>query len=259
MNEISKAFNGGKALIGFITGGDPSIEKSKEFAISMCENGVDILEIGIPFSDPIAEGEVIENANIRALKAGATTDKIFEMVADIRKKVSTPIILLTYINPVFVYGVSKFFYKCKLAGVNGVIIPDLPFEETAEISNELEKYGITNINIVAPTSENRISKICKNAKGFVYVVSSLGVTGERNNITTNLKQMVDKIREVTDTPVAIGFGIKDKEMANNIAQICDGVIIGSKIVKIIQQENENAAESICKFTSSIKAELEKTR
>jgi tryptophan synthase alpha chain len=255
MSEIIKAFENKKAFIGFLTAGDPSLKKTEEFILAMVKAGVDLIEIGIPFSDPIAEGEVIERANIRALKAGATTDIIFDMVKTVRNKTDIPFVFLSYINPVFVYGYEKFFCKCRTCGINGIIIPDLPFEEKDEVLEVARNYNVDLITLIAPTSKDRIQTLASNSTGFIYLVSSMGVTGVRNKIQTDLSSIIAQIRQVTNTKIAVGFGISTKEQAKQISAIADGVIVGSAIVKIIEEYGENAAEKLYEYVSEIKNEL----
>lgn len=252
MSNISKAFKNTKAFIPFLTGGDPTIDKTEEYIYKMVEAGADIIEIGIPFSDPIAEGPVIQEANIRALKNGATPERIFEMVERVRTKTQVPIVFLTYLNPVFNYGYDKFFARCKKAGVDGIIIPDMPFEEKGELAEEAKKNGVDIISLIAPTSADRIQMIAKEAQGYVYVVSSLGVTGMRSEIKTDLKSIIDLVKQATDVPAAVGFGINTPEQAAEISKISDGVIVGSAIVKIIEKYGENAAKEVYKYVKEIK-------
>ena len=219
MSKIINAFQKGKAFIGFLTGGDPTIEKSEEFILQMVRGGADLIEIGIPFSDPVAEGNVIQKANIRALSAGTTTDKIFDLVESVRRKSNVPLVFLTYLNPVFKYGYERFFERCQSLGVDGIIIPDLPFEEKKEISDIAESFGVDVISLIAPTSEERIKQIAESAKGFLYVVSSMGVTGMRSEIKTDLKSMIKTVKAASNTPAAVGFGINTPEQAKEIGSI----------------------------------------
>lgn len=252
MSNISKAFKNTKAFIPFLTGGDPTIDKTEEYIYKMVEAGADIIEIGIPFSDPIAEGPVIQEANIRALKNGATPERIFEMVERVRTKTQVPIVFLTYLNPVFNYGYDKFFARCKKAGVDGIIIPDMPFEEKGELAEEAKKNGVDIISLIAPTSTDRIQMIAKEAQGYVYVVSSLGVTGMRSEIKTDLKSIIDLVKQATDVPAAVGFGINTPEQAAEISKISDGVIVGSAIVKIIEKYGENAEDEVYNYVKEMK-------
>ena len=252
MSRIPKAFKNNNAFIGFLTAGDPVCEKTVEYVLAMEEAGCDLIEIGIPFSDPMAEGVVIQDANIRALKNNTTTDDVFDIVWEIRKKSDIPIVFLTYINPVFFYGYDEFFKKCSEVGVDGIISPDLPFEEKGEISDIASKNGVDVISLIAPTSKERIQMIAADASGFIYVVSSLGVTGMRSEIKTDLNAILSDIREVTDLPLAVGFGINTPKQASEIIQIADGVIVGSAIVKIIEEYGNNAGEALKEYVSSMK-------
>jgi len=252
MSNIAKAFENGKAFIGFVTGGDPSVEKSKEFIREMIRAGADLIEIGIPFSDPIAEGPVIQEANIRALSNGATVEKMFTLVQDLRKETHVPIVFLTYLNPVFHYGYDAFFMKASLCGLDGIIIPDLPFEEQAEVWKASYQYGVDLISLIAPTSEARVKEIAQNASGYIYLVSSMGVTGVRSEITTDLASIIAAIRSVTKVPVAIGFGIHTPEQAAKMAHMADGVIVGSAIVKIIAEHGVAAGQHIYRYVKEMK-------
>lgn len=251
MSKIDKAFKN-KAFIGFLTAGDPNLESTEEFILEMVKGGADLVEIGIPFSDPIAEGVVIQAANVRALNAGTTLEKIFDMVESVRKKTDVPLVFLTYVNPVFNYGYDKFFAKCTQSGINGIIIPDLPYEEKNEVDSIAQKYDVDVISLVAPTSKDRIKKIASDARGFIYVVSSMGVTGVRKEITTDLYSIVGVIKEVTDTPTAIGFGISTPQQAEKFSKIADGVIVGSAIVKIIAKHGKDAGSYIYDYVKSMK-------
>jgi tryptophan synthase alpha chain len=252
MSRIASAFDHGKAFIGFVTGGDPTLDKSEEFILEMLRAGADLVEIGIPFSDPIAEGVTIQAANIRALAKGTTVDGCFELARRVRAKTEVPLVFLTYLNPVFHRGYEKFFADCKDCGVDGVIIPDMPYEEQGEAAPIAAKYGIDIISLIAPTSEARIAEIAANARGFIYVVSSMGVTGVRSEITTDLQSIISQIRKVTAIPAAIGFGISTSEQASEMSNYADGVIVGSAIVKLCEQFGENAGEHIYEYVKTMK-------
>lgn len=252
MNRIEKAFKDKKAFIAFITGGDPDIETTEKLIIAMAEAGADIIEIGIPFSDPVAEGIVIQEADERALSNGCTVDKLFEMVKRVRKKVEIPLLFMTYVNPIFVYGKEKFLQNCVNSGIDGIIVPDLPFEEKEELADECEKHGITQISMIAPTSKERIKNIAKSAEGFLYCVSSLGVTGVRSEINTNIAQMIEQVKSVSSVPCAIGFGISTPKQAGDMARISDGVIVGSAIVKLIAKYGKNSIEPVKEFITEMK-------
>ncbi|MCL2637179.1 MAG: tryptophan synthase subunit alpha [Oscillospiraceae bacterium] len=252
---INNAFKGKKAFIAFITGGDPDIETTEKLIVEMAQSGVDIIEIGVPFSDPVAEGPVIQQADERALRAGCTVDKLLDMIKRVRPKVEIPLLFMSYINPIFVYGKEKFMQRCADSGIQGVIIPDLPFEEKGELSGECAKYNIALISLIAPTSGERIETIARESEGFIYCVSSLGVTGVRGEINTNITEMTARAKSVSDTPCAIGFGISTPEQARTMAELADGVIIGSAIVKIIAEHGVNCIEPVKKYVKSIKEAL----
>ena len=229
-----------RAFIPFITAGDPTLSVTKELIYAMAEAGASMIEIGIPFSDPVAEGPVIQEANERALRSGTTTDGIFAMIREIREDLSVPLVFLTYMNPIFTYGTNRFMAMCQEVGIDAVIVPDLPFEEKEEIEASCEQYGIIPISLIAPTSCERIEKIAKNAKGFLYCVSSLGVTGVRNQLDSKLEDMIAIARKNTHIPCAIGFGISTPQQATELAAIADGVIVGSAIVRLIGTYGEDA-------------------
>jgi len=252
MNKISKAFEGKKAFIAFITGGDPDIETTEKLISAMAESGVDIIEIGIPFSDPVAEGIVIQQADERALCNGCTVDKLFEMVKRVRKTVEIPILFMTYINPVFAYGKERFFEKCRDCGIDGIIVPDLPFEEKDELAHYCAAFGVTQISMIAPTSMERIEMIAENAEGFLYCVSSLGVTGVRGEIGTSAAKMISQVKKITSIPCAVGFGISTPEQAADVAKVSDGIIIGSAIVKLAAKYGRECIEPVKQFVKEIK-------
>ena len=253
MSNIYKAFENKKAFIAFLTAGDPDFETSVKNFKAVAEAGADLIEIGIPFSDPIAEGPVIQEADIRALEAGMTTDKVFDLLKEVRKDVDIPIVFMTYANPVFHYGADRFFKNASEAGADGIIIPDCPFEERHEFDEVAAKYGMDFISMIAPTSEDRIKEIASQAKGFIYVVSSLGVTGVRSEIKTDLESIVKLIKEATDTPAAIGFGISTPEQAAKMSKVADGVIVGSAMVRIVASEGANAPEKLAEYVREMKA------
>lgn len=259
MSRIREAFKDKKAFIPFLTAGDPCLEKTAEYILEMEKAGADLIEIGIPFSDPIAEGPVIQEADLRALAAGTTTDRIFDMVQEIRKQVRVPLVLMTYLNPVFHYGYERFFRRCRACGIDGIIIPDLPFEEQEELKPTANKNGVEVITLVAPTSRQRIREIAEEAEGFLYLVSSMGVTGMRNRICTDLKGMIREIREVSEIPVAVGFGIHTPDQAEQIAGIADGVIVGSAVVRLIAQDQGNAAKDISAYVQEMKQAVNRGR
>ena len=252
MSNIRSAFANGKAFIPFITCGDPDLETTAKAVRAAAENGADLIELGIPFSDPTAEGPVIQGANIRALAGGVTTDKVFELVKELRKDVKIPFVFMTYANVVFSYGAEKFIGKCSEVGIDGIILPDLPYEEKDEFAPICKKYDVSLISLIAPTSAGRIAMIAKEAEGFIYIVSSLGVTGMRSEIKTDLDSIVKVVRENTKVPCAIGFGISNPEQAEKMSKLADGVIVGSAIIKILAAEGNGAAAPVGKFVKSMK-------
>lgn len=255
MSKIGEAFDGKKAFIAFITCGDPDLETTAACVRAAVANGAGLIELGIPFSDPTAEGPVIQGANLRALTGGVTTDKIFDLVRELRQDVTVPMVFMTYANVVFSYGAERFLATCQQIGMDGIILPDLPFEEKEEFLPLCHTYGVDLISLIAPTSANRIAMIAKEAEGFIYVVSSLGVTGTRSEIKTDLKSIVEVIRENTDVPCAIGFGISNPEQAKKMAGISDGAIVGSAIIKIIEQYGSKAAPHVGDYVREMTAGL----
>lgn len=252
MNRIGEAFQKGKAFISFLTAGDPDLSKTEEYILAMEKAGADLIEIGIPFSDPIAEGEVIEAANLRALSAGTDVEGIFRMVLSVRQKTQIPLVFLTYYNPVFHYGSEAFLERCAQSGIDGLIIPDVPYEERAELKEAADRCGVAVISLIAPTSEERIAKIAGDADGFLYVVSSMGVTGVRSEIRTDLSSIIRTIRQNTGIPAAVGFGISTPEQAAQISKAADGIIVGSAIVKIIEKYGGDAAEPLAAYVKEMK-------
>lgn len=252
MSNIRKAFENGKAFIAFITCGDPDLATTAEAVKEAVRNGADLIELGIPFSDPTAEGPVIQGANIRALKGGVTTDGIFDFVRELRKEVTVPMVFMTYANVVFSYGSEKFIAICKEFGMDGLILPDVPFEEKEEFQSICDRYDIDFISLIAPTSENRIAMIAKEAKGFLYIVSSLGVTGTRTEIKTDLSSIMEVVRRNTDVPCAIGFGISTPEQAKKMAGLSDGAIVGSAIIKLLEKYGTEAPKYVGEYVKSMK-------
>ncbi len=252
MNKIRQAFAKGKAFIPFITCGDPDLETTKEVVRTAVKNGADLIELGIPFSDPTAEGVVIQGANIRALKGGVKTAMIFELVRDLRKEITVPLVFMTYANVVFSYGAEKFISACAETGIDGLILPDIPYEEKDEFLPLCRQYGVALISLIAPTSANRVGMIAREAEGFIYLVSSLGVTGVRNEINTDLSSIIAVIRENTDIPCAIGFGISTPEQAKQMADLSDGVIVGSAIVRKLEQYGKDAPSHIGTYIQTMK-------
>ena len=257
MTRIHKAFENGKAFISFVTGGDPDLDTTKKLIIEMEKSGADLIEVGIPFSDPVAEGPVIQEANERALANGCTTDKLFDAIKEVRETVEVPIVFLTYLNPVYTYGKERFMKRCVECGVDGIIITDLPYEEKDELYPECKEYGVDLISLIAPTSHEKISMIAKEAMGFVYCVSSMGVTGVRSNITTDLKEMTDLVRKSTDIPCAVGFGIATPEQAENIALYSDGAIVGSAIVKLVAKYGKDSVSYVGQYVKEMKEAVRK--
>jgi tryptophan synthase alpha chain len=255
MSKIREAFKNGKAFIPFITCGDPDLETTKEIVKAMVEQGADLVELGIPFSDPTAEGPVIQGANLRALTDGVTTDKVFAMVAELRETVKVPMVFMTYANVVYSYGIERFVSKAAEVGMDGLILPDVPYEEKEEFAPTCRKYGLDLISLIAPTSHDRISMIAKEAEGFVYCVSSLGVTGMRSEITTDVGAMVNLVKQVSDIPAAIGFGISGPEQAAKMAAKSDGVIVGSAIVKLVEQYGKDAVPYVAEFVKNVVAAI----
>ena len=252
MNRIEQVFHNKKAFIPFVTAGDPCIEITEQLVIHMAEAGADLIELGIPFSDPVAEGPIIQEADYRALAAGVTTDKIFDMVERVRKVCNVPIAFMTYANPIYTYGPDRFMMNCKSTGMDAIIVPDVPFEEKEELKPTCDKYGIALISMIAPTSKERIHMIAKEAEGFIYCVSSMGVTGVRSEISSEVGEMIRLVKEVKDIPCAIGFGISTPEQAAKMAAISDGVIVGSAIVKIVAQYGNDCVPYVEDYVRSMK-------
>ena len=255
MSNIAKAFANGKAFIPFITCGDPDLATTAAAVRAIAANGADLIELGIPFSDPTAEGPVIQGANLRALQAGTTTDKVFDLVRELRQDVTIPMVFMTYANVVFSYGAERFISTCAAIGIDGLILPDLPYEEKDEFLPLCRQYGVDLISMIAPTSENRIAMIAKEAEGFLYIVSSLGVTGTRSEIKTNLASIVQVVRQNTTTPCAIGFGISTPEQAHKMAALSDGAIVGSAIIKLLAQYGPEAPAHIGAYVKQMKDAL----
>ena len=251
MSKIQAAFNHGKAFIPFITCGDPNLQTTAAVVRAAVANGANLVELGIPFSDPTAEGVVIQAANLRALQGGVTTDKIFDLVRDLRRDVTVPMVFMTYANVVFSYGAEKFISTCAAIGIDGLILPDLPFEEKDEFLPLCRKFGVDLISLIAPTSENRIAMIAREAEGFVYIVSSLGVTGVRSEIKTDLASIVAAVRANTKLPCAVGFGISTPAQAKQMAALSDGAIVGSAIIKILAQHGEDAPKFVGEYVKSM--------
>lgn len=252
MSNIKNAFQNGKAFIAFITCGDPDLETTKAAVLAAQENGADLIELGIPFSDPTAEGPVIQRANLRALKGGITTDKIFSFVKELRKNVHIPLVFMTYANVIFSYGTRRFLQTCSDIGIDGLILPDLPFEEKEEFLPACREYDVNLISLIAPTSRERIAMIAGEAEGFLYIISSLGVTGIRKEINTDLNLILEEVRKNTELPCAVGFGISTPAQARQMASIFDGVIVGSAIVKLLEQYGREAPSHIGAYVRTMK-------
>ncbi len=252
MSRIKEAFSKGKAFIPFLTCGDPDLGTTAALVKGMAEAGASIIELGIPFSDPTAEGPVIQAANVRALSGGVTTEKIFKMVKELRKEVDVPMVFMTYANVVFSYGTDRFLAKASEAGMDGLILPDVPYEEKEDFAPQCKAHGLDFISLIAPTSEGRITKIAKSAEGFVYCVSSLGVTGVRSSITTDVGAMVKLVKEANpDIPCAVGFGISTPEQADKMASVSDGVIVGSAIVKLTAKYKSQSVGPVTDYVAKM--------
>ena len=251
MSRIKKAFEKDSAFIAFLTGGDPNIETTEKLIYAIEEAGADLIEIGIPFSDPVAEGIVIQSADERALAAGCTTDKLFEMVKKIRKNTDIALVFMTYLNPIIVYGKDKFLSNCQASGIDGVIVPDMPFEEKEELSEECKRHNVDLISMIAPTSHERVEKIASEATGFLYCVSSLGVTGVRSDIKSDAQEMIIHAKKFTSIPCAVGFGISTPEQVKKVSEYADGVIVGSAIVKIIAEYGTKSIDPVKKYIQEV--------
>ncbi|MDF2684941.1 MAG: tryptophan synthase, alpha subunit [Clostridia bacterium] len=252
MNKIENVFKKGKAFIPFITAGDPKLKVTEQLILAMENSGADLIEIGIPFSDPVAEGIVIQKADERALASGTTTDKIFEMVSDVRKKTNIPLAFMTYLNPIFVYGKERFIKNAADIGIDALIVPDMPFEEKNELLPMCKTYDVRLISLIAPTSKERIALITEDAEGFIYCVSSLGVTGVRSKINADIKEMVSLVKSTKNIPCAVGFGISTPSQAKEMAAFADGIIVGSAIVKIAEEYGINCVKPIEDYVKEMK-------
>lgn len=257
MSRLSKLSKENKLFIPFIVCGDPDIETTKEIVLSCVKAGADVIELGIPFSDPMAEGPVIMNAYDRVIKAGTTTTKVINMLSEIRTQVDIPLVFMTYANVVYAYksGIEDFVKEAAAAGIDALILPDVSFEEKAEFSDICDKYDVDFISLIAPSSEDRIEMIAREAKGFIYCVSSLGVTGVRENIDTDIDSMIQRVRKVSQIPCAIGFGISTPKQAKLMADKADGVIVGSGIVSLCEEYGKEAPVKVFEYVRSMKEEL----
>mgnify|MGYP004665913273 CR=1 FL=1 len=252
MKTIQDAFKNGKAFIAFLTCGDPDLDTTRELIRTLSDAGADLIELGIPFSDPVAEGPVIQAANVRALSGGVTTDKIFDMLDGMRGEVDVPLVFMTYANVVFSYGTERFLARAQAAGICGLILPDVPFEEKEDFAPACVAYGVELVSLIAPTSHERIGRIARQAQGFIYCVSSLGVTGEQRDAGTAVGDMVAQLRAVTQLPCAVGFGISTPQQAVKMAALADGVIVGSAIVRLVGQYGKAAAGPVYQYVKSMK-------
>ncbi len=255
MNRIDRKFrelNGEKALITFITAGDPDLDTTKRLVLEMEKSGADLIELGVPFSDPIAEGPTIQKASVRALRGGVTLVKIFSLVRELRQVSDIPLLLMMYINTIYRFGTRRFFDLCVETGIDGVIIPDLPFEEKDEVDGFAKAADVRLISLVAPTSHQRIAAIASSAEGFLYCVSSLGVTGTRSEFKTNFDEFFGEIKKSVKIPCCVGFGISNPEQARKMSSYCDGAIVGSGIVKIVEKYGKDCVAPVGEFVKSLK-------
>jgi tryptophan synthase alpha chain len=256
MSRIARAFDHGKALIPFITGGDPDLATTGALVRALAEAGADLVEIGVPFSDPIAEGPVIEAADERALAAGASVDRLFDLVTELRTDLDLPLVFMTYYNPIFAYGVERFLARCAASGLDGLIVPDLPFEERPELAGPCRAHGLDLVAMVAPTtSDERITAIAQASEGFLYCVSSLGVTGVRSELGDHAARLITRVRRVSDIPCAVGFGISTPAQAQAMATHADGVIVGSALVRLIAEHGQSAVPPVARFAAALKAAI----
>lgn len=244
MSKIADAFKKGKAFIPFITCGDPDLETTAKAIRAAAESGADMIELGIPFSDPTAEGPVIQSANIRALAGGVTTDKIFAFAAELRRDVTIPIVFMTYANVVFSYGGERFMSRCKEVGIDGVILLDLPFEEKKEFTDTAKKYGIDIISLISPASADRASMIAEEAEGFIYIVS------DSNPKSSDISRITEMIRAKTEVPCAVSFS--NKEQVGQMAAVSDGAIADLEIIRIIEQYGRDSAPYVSEYVKAMK-------
>jgi len=249
-----------KALIPYVCCGDPNLNFTRELVCKFSAEGADIIELGIPYSDPIADGPIIQRAGQRALSAGARIEEIFEMVAALRPMINTPLVIMTYYNPIYRYGVGQFVQKAVDSGIDGLIVPDLPMEEFGELKMEAARSGIDLILMVAPTSsEQRIKKIAERSQGFLYCVADTGVTGSRKSLAAGLNYYISRVRRLTEMPLAVGFGVSGPETARSIARFADGVIVGSSIIEkiesrldMVEKSPELAAKEVAEYVGRLK-------
>jgi tryptophan synthase alpha chain len=256
MSRITSVFKGGhKALISYITVGYPDIKATPEIARVLAENGSDIIELGIPFSDPLADGATIQKASYKALQNGTTPKICLETAVEIRKRIETPLVFMTYYNPVLNYGAEKFCISCRDAGINGLIVPDLLPEEGGELEDITRKYDIDLVYFLAPTStEERIEEVGKRSRGFIYLVSLTGVTGARDELPPELENFAKRVRQKTRQPLCVGFGISNAAQARRVAAVADGVIVGSRLIQLIEEDTTLA--TLESFVSGLRKELD---
>ena len=255
--KLNKAFTDKKAFIAFVTCGDPDIETTKKLALALDKNGADIIELGMPFSDPVAEGPVIQSANVRSLANGCTTDKIFDMIQELKGSIKAPVILTTYTNVVFSYGIERFCKKASEVGVSGIVIPDIPYEEKQEFSAPCKNNGIDYISLVASTSEKRIEMIAKEAEGFVLCTSTLAADEEREK--RYIFNMVNDIKKVCDLPIVAGLDVSSVSQAVRLAAMTDGVIVDCAIVEIVEKYKEKSPEYVAKLAAEIRSKLDEIK
>jgi len=258
MNRIDSVFQkkGHKALIAYVTVGYPSIEATMKIVPLLAENGCDIIELGIPFSDPMADGATIQHASYCALQNGATPQRCLDMVKELRKKTSVPLVFMTYYNPIYNYRLDKFCKASTDNGIDGLIVPDLTPDEGGELENITDKQGLDLIYLLSPTStKERIELVSKKSKGFIYMVSLTGVTGARENMPIKIDKFVSDVRKATDKPLCVGFGISTPEQAKQVSNLADGVIIGSQIIKLMEKEDNFT--SVGKFIKETRQAMDK--
>lgn len=255
MNNIENVFKKGKAIIPFIVAGHPSLELTEKLIYALARSGADMIELGMPFSDPVADGPVIQRVYSKVLESGITTDDIFDMLQRTREKIEIPLIIMSYLNPIFVYGVDKFINRCVECGVKGLIIPDIPYEEREELEPFCIENGIDVISLVTPTSKERIALIVKNAKSFIYCVSSPGVTDIPNEFHREINEMITLVRKFNTLPCVADLGISTPEQAKDISQFADGIIIGSAIVSLVADKGDQCIPAVEAHITSIKDAL----
>ena len=244
MNSIKNVFdkkkqNGEKTNIGYVVAGYPNLEFTKNFLENLDKTSIDILEVGVPYSDPLADGKLISEASFTASEAGVTTDTVFDLISEVKEKVTKPLVFLIYYNLIFSYGIDKFIIKCVECGIKGLLVPDLPYEEAKELFEKAKENNIDFIPFVSVTSQDRIEKVASRGSGFVYAIGSLGVTGSKQVDLPRLEKFIENIRTKTDLPVSLGFGIKNNDNVNTMRKFADGVIIGTSIVEITKSNDVN--------------------